>query len=485
MTLPKEDKNDNQPLDFNDRHILAAMKVCGVTMEDLQPKTLTEGPKILGTDQHLIQQWYEKREQRRQRLLADVEKTAKSMQDTPQENWFPAKDRMSQACKDLFEKGKQRLQLQRKMARDNVHRIVTEKYQKEQAMQAQTVKMEEQNKKLKELEMEKQATLQAQIDKRDARKEKLNQRLSDQRQLDREKAKEFYKRIESPTPTPRNTAKMSKFTDPEFSNEQLQRKARMEQLARQKREESHKKQVELEKTIAERREQIQEEKIQNCANARMKLGKKLEEKENASLRDVQQREEAFVKAADNLKSARIRIHELQEERVGRLQTVNARWAAKHEENLQALKDTNKENLARIRKKAWEDVELAHQNKLKKQQEDKKARDGRNNLKYHFVNQQKTQIQRKDDYKHTQAMQRCNLLNDRTESMWEQKELLNKQRMEDTQDVLIDKSLMADTLISIKNANPEKVNAVLKNLGLPLMPVGGETKEGENTEVGAR
>merc|ERR1719265_435395 len=127
-------------------------------------------------------------------------------------------------------------------------------------------------------------------------------------------------------------------------------------------------------------------------------------------------------------------------------------------------------MRQFRKKAWSDVDAAEHNKLRVQSEERQRREGKQNLVHYFVNQQKRQISRQDDYKFEQAIQRCRVLNDRSDSMWEQKQLLHKQRMEDTQDSLIDKSTLENTISGIKNANPEKVNAVLKSLGLPLMTV---------------
>lgn len=506
-----EDKSrmDQIPVDLSSPRVQAAMRITGATVQNLTPRPLGDLKKegMTESQAQLAKVRHEKNEDRRKRLLQEIQETANALQEadvdallspttiaptsqvtlSPQSKEFDKL--LTPSMKDLFDKmldkQKDDMEETKKRSRSEIQRMLGEKIGASERKEHGDKKAEDERKVLADFKKEQKVTLAATVEARKKKHEKNAERLAEMEKAERKRMRELSTKLKETCDVAFEKAKQTRMGDEgkrQENRERMERinasKHRFQEELHGQRVEKYERQIMNEEILKDRRiEEKHMHMLQKQDEWGAKFTKKMNSVQMKQIEDEQKRETNYKESSEKHESARDRAEELQKEKLQALAAEKTKRWNKLGTNQVANKEAYKLQVKEFRRKttAGVDAALTYRDSVRGGAV-QKLQDSRE-MVTSMVEETKARIKRADEYARKQTIARVQSNAARVQALMEQKDYLHKQRAANQKDCLIEKSHMKTTIECIKDPQPKKVNQLLKAMDLPLIPT-GEHKEGE-------
>lgn len=483
-------------INVSDPRVQAAMKVLGITADNLRPKeqTIIENADIdPDAVQNMARVRHEKNEALRQRWLKEVKDAAEAISDADVDALLgPSTSVPSQfsamhfdsLSHDRMEKQKAKLEEQRNRNRNQIQRAIEEKMSAEQKAELERKREEDQRKRLLELKKEQKVKVQSQIEFRKARTAKNHENLMQLAQSAREKMRSLDNKLKTLGKAAWEKTQSARVGDEQKRRERREKMDRIweardheHESLHNSRMEAYKAQIEKEQEMEQRLEEKKDERIQKAYAARAKFAEKIgklhEEQEEEEMKRYNKQ---FKDHYDKLDSGKARAEELMKAKVSALTDARTNRHAKAITNKEAHKEQEKQQIKDTRRRLRDAVDFAGLARTKKQQETKYTVSESQDITNELVLTNKERIKLSEEHRREQAINRLHANTARTQVFADERTLLTQQRKNIQKEHMMDKNTLRIALGGIRDSSPKKVNELLKNLDLPQMNFGQESKE---------
>lgn len=482
-------------INCQDPRITAAMKVLGITEENLSPREFR--PKDSSeAGEAMAKLRFEKHEAQRQRWIKEVKDAAAEINEADvaalmnqTSTSLPSQlaQNFENTSMERMEKQKQKLEEQRNRNRSEIQRALEEKMNSEQKTELKNKREEEQRKRILELRKEQKMKVQSQAEQRRQRTNKNHENLLAIAQTAREKMRELDTKLKKVGRAAWEKAQSARSGDEQKRREQREGVEKRIEAKNSKYEKSLNERLELYQAQIEREEEMEkrlveqkEQRLQKAETARAKFAERIRNlhQEHAD-EEMKRHNKGFKDLTEKLDSGKQRAEELMKARVQGLVEGRTSRHTKAQMNQEAQKEEDKQKMRDARKKFQEKVQAPGTSRSMGPSETRYKVSESLDITNELVLTNKERINLADDHRREQAIARLHANAARHRVFQQERATVDLQRQNIQKENMIDKSAMRIALGGIRDPSPKKVNELLKTLDLPLLKLedsnAGETE----------
>lgn len=494
-------------INFSDPRVVAAMKVLGITAENLRPKepNITDDVKLPGSPdsaarQDMARMRFEKNEALRQRWLKEVKEAAAAINEADVDGLvgvgagasLPSQftvQHFENMSHDRMEKQREKLEEQRKRNKSEIQRALEEKLTNEQKAEMAQKRQEDQRKRFLELQKEQKVQNLQKADKRKDRTNKNRENLKQIAQSAREKMRELDTKLKTTCKAAWEKAQSTRVGDEQKRKERrdhmdkiFEARDREDDAQHNKRVEAYMAQMDKEQLCEQRLEEKKDERIQRAYAARARFADKIkmlhEEQEEE---DLKRHNKGFKDLTDKIDTHKARAEELMKAKVTALTDARTNRYTKVQNHKEERKEEEKQQTKDARRRLRDAVDKGSIARSRVQNETKYKVSEYQDINNELVLTNKERLRLAEDHRREQAISRLHANTARTRVYQDERSLLNQQRKAIQKENMIEKASLGIALTGIRDTSPKKVNELLKNLDLPLLKMEESKEEAEEGE----
>mmetsp|Transcript_51007 Transcript_51007/g.110678 ORF Transcript_51007/g.110678 Transcript_51007/m.110678 type:complete len:496 (-) Transcript_51007:154-1641(-) len=492
MASPRKDDGKNSlggKLDLDPR-MAAAMKVTGIRETHIEAKP-APAEDLSGTSRERACTRHEFFERKRKKLLQELEMTADNLSDDDILTILSPKAREEVAAtaelEALFAEEKDKVDKQKERMKAELQRELALEMEKKQALEADQRRTEEARRRAAEVEREKAEEF---VRKQE---ERLKQEAKREEILKKAAAIEHQKRRDTAKMLAESTARATK-----LANEKVRERQQALEDRRRKIVDIAERNLQLQEALEEgliskhneclRKEMEQAGRVQQ---SNMAQAEKMQEKkggfaekmayvQETQSQQAQERVKSRQQSIEKMNTARMHYKKHLEEVAEKTRQNREKEVAKFEANRQARRRERvewlKEWKSRMAESNAKSVEVRE-----KYMEDTvgKSMDTRAVFQDLF-RENRERIEKSEECAREQTLAKIQAVQSKIDSKREQKQQLLEYRTSTLKEVMVGKAKLNELRVIIREKSSKKVNPILKQFDLPLLP-SGASKDGEEGE----
>lgn len=475
-------------LDMESPRIIAAMKVTGIDVADLTECKMPELSPNSSRKEESLQRRADLMDRKRRQLIKELDDTAAALDESLVDAILsPSSIEASMAmdAQELLEVEKQKIDGKREKVKDEIQKELEREMERKQAFENTQKSREEWRKRVKERRDGRAEEISKREDERNKRDAKMDDKLKSARKGEIDRRRDLQKKL---VETEKRVAKVVDVRQQNYALEQEERRKKISDIAqrnlenRQADEDEKIRKLELslqrEREREERRQKAHEKNSTQAEQKRAKFSDKMTFVSERLQEEHQRREDNYKEHVDKLDSVRQAGKEHNLEVAQRARTAREKDLGKWQSNRERLRKDYRERMGAMRAEFSESHAKSIEVRERHLEENVYRKAEMKGYLVELVDQNKARIARSDACAREQTLAKIRHTQDKIESHLDQRRQILEYRTNALKDEMVGKTQLNDLKTIMRDASTQRINQILKELDMPLLPTEPAKEEGE-------
>lgn len=470
-------------LDFGSPRIIAAMKVTGIeASEIMEPSTIEDNPNS-ARDDDASQRRMELMERKRRQLLRELDDAAAMLDETVVDAILAPSPSAASDARVLLASEKQKIDSKRERARSEMQKELQREIGRKKAYESSQRGREDLKKRTKEANDVKAEDVQKRWEEVERRHNKQEESLARTMKEDIAKRKETLKMLDE---SEKRVTKQADERRQACIKEAEERRKKMAEIAQKSLDiqQALEDDILRKAAIAAEKQTQRQERLEKAAHEalqskRSKFADKMGQVSD-TLKDQQmEREKTFKEHQERLERARQASRDHQADVSDRARTNREKEHEKWNSNRERAKKDNNDKVKKLRaelddshQKSIDVKEKWLEETVYKQLKTKGCMD-------EIVQQNKARIARSEECAREQTLAKIRHTKEKISSQEEQRNEAMKYRTAALRDEMVERTQLNEVKTVMRDASTKRINQLLKEMGMPILPTEGVKEEGEH------